>query len=121
MLTFSEIQQFKQKLSGLWAPGNERCGIFTPGHEVEEKPNRSKTPLNTFTFDYEDLDGAIATWHTHPSGEATLSPADYWFFKSWPSHAHFIISSTEVRCYIVFQEVVYLVDEEEDHPAWSPS
>lgn len=89
--------------------------------EILEKKNLSKTPANTFEFAEEDLRDTLASWHTHPSGEATLSGLDFYFFKSWTNRSHFIISSTEVRCYVSLNGVIYLVEQEKDHPAWTPS
>jgi proteasome lid subunit RPN8/RPN11 len=121
MHTFSEIQNFKTPLRELWETGNERCGIITEAGEIIEKTNISMDPEHQFEFALEDLDGAYATWHTHPKTDANLSIADYWFFKSWPSKSHFIITLTEVRCFLTAQGIVYFVDEEEDHPSWLPS
>ena len=120
MLTFSEIQGFKKKLIGHWDPTVELCGVITPEGEIVEKPNLSSEPENRFEFALEDLEGAVATWHTHPSGSANLSIDDYRFFQSWPNQTHFIISHDEVRCYTTWDDLVYLVEQEKDHPARPP-
>ena len=117
MLPFSAIQDFKTSLLSLWQPEMERCGVILQGVSVE-KPNRSPAPNDNFEFLREDLEGTEATWHTHPSGQGNLSIADYGFFKSWPSHLHFIISETEVRCYGVVEATVRNVDDQEDYSAW---
>ena len=82
---------------------------------VQETENGSDDPENRFEFALADLDGALATWHSHPSGSSNLSIDDYRFFQSWPNISHFIISSHEVWCYEVREGLVYLADEEDDH------
>jgi len=116
MLTFSEIQQFKKQLTGNWHPDVERCGVINLEHQVLEVTNHSDTPERTFTFVIEDIEGNVATWHSHPSGSANLSIDDYRFFQSWPNQMHFIICQSEVRCYIVSNGLVHLIDEEKDYP-----
>lgn len=118
MLPFSEIQEFKRSLQSRWREGVEVCGIITPEGEIEETENLSETPRETFEFRPEDLGRAACSWHTHPQSSANLSIDDFHFFKSWFSLTHFVISKTEVRCYIVLEDQVYQIDEEEDHPAW---
>lgn len=120
MLTFSEIQAFKQKLKKHWSPNVELCGVITPELGVEEKQNRSPEPEQRFEFALEDLDGVVGTWHSHPNGTANLSLDDYRFFQSWPNQTHFIISHDEVRCYVTCEGLVHLVEEEKDHPTRPP-
>jgi proteasome lid subunit RPN8/RPN11 len=120
MLTFSEIQSFKKKLSGHWNPTVELCGVITSELEIEEKTTRAEDPNQRFEFELCDLEGTTGTWHSHPTGSANLSIDDYRFFQSWSNQTHFIISSNEVRCYLTCKGVVYLIDEEKDHPTWPP-
>lgn len=117
MFTYSEIQNFKTPLAELWDPGVERCGIITATGEIQEKRNRASDPTRFFEFDIKDLEGAVATWHTHPQSTANLSIDDYRFFQSWPELTHFIVSLTDVRCYLTSKGLVHLVDEEKDHPS----
>lgn len=119
MLSYSEIQEYKKKLFGQWKPGDERLGVFRNG-ELFETVNQAEDPEKFFEFLEEDLEGAEATWHTHPQSNANLSIEDFWFFKSWSNLVHFIVSNTEVRCYLVFKGLVYSVDAEEDYPPRPP-
>jgi len=121
MLTFSEIQKFKKKLRDRWDPQIELCGVISPKKRVRQTKNLSDTPESTFLFDGKDLEGAIASWHSHPDGTANLSIADYRFFQSWPNQAHFIISSDEVRCYTVEKGLVYFIEQEKDLPSRASS
>lgn len=118
---FSEIQDFKRRLrkQDLWVPNRERCGVINKRGRVLEKENRAANPSEDFKFQMKDLEGAIATWHTHPSGSANLSIADYWFFKSWTTLVHFIIFGNDIRCYMEHEGIIYLVDEEKDYPPWT--
>lgn len=120
MLTFCEIQSFKSKLRKHWDPEVELCGIVNEAGEIEETKNVSGDPKNRFEFLLEDLNRAQVSWHSHPSGTANLSIADYRFFQSWPSLTHFIVSIDEVRCYGVHEGMVYLIEQENDHPLWAP-
>jgi proteasome lid subunit RPN8/RPN11 len=116
MLSFSELQNFKKQLQELWIPEVERCGVIEAPDLILEKPNRARDPKHHFQFDIADLESCHSTWHTHPATTSNLSIDDYHFFKSWPRKAHFIISSKQVRCYLVRKGHVFLVDEKEDHP-----
>lgn len=91
--------------------------MITPKGEILEKPNRSSTPELLFEFHEDDLAGAVATWHTHPTTTANLSIDDYRFFQSWPNFTHFIVSTTEVWCYVTSKQLVYLIDDEADFPS----
>lgn len=117
MLKYSEIQDIRTRLSKFPVTDLEQCGVILPDGQIIEKPNLSNDPRNRFAFDLGDLEGVEATWHTHPEVTANLSIADFYFFKSWPNLTHFIVSSTEVRCYLTYQGMVYLVEEEEDYPS----
>lgn len=117
MLLFSEILTSKELLMSSWQPTLEKCGILKSS-QVVGKPNLSSLPEDNFQFSPGDLDGADASWHTHPSGFGNLSIADYWFFKSWPSMVHFIISETEVRCYGIVDDEVRNIDDQADFSAW---
>ncbi len=104
-----------------FATGAERCGVITAQGEILECENLAQAPGDAFLFREEDLEGAVATWHTHPQGSSNLSIADYYFFKSWPKLSHFIVSKDDVWCYVIdSHSLVVLVDEEVDHPAWTP-
>ena len=83
MFTYTEIQKFKKPLAEFWDPEVERCGIITAEGEIVEKTNRAADPARFFEFSIEDLEGAVATWHTHPKSSANLSIDDYRFFQSW--------------------------------------
>lgn len=89
--------------------------MIRDGQPVEMQ-NRAPDPLNHFEFQLEDLDGAEATWHTHPQTSANLSIEDYWFFTSWPLLLHFVISEEEVRCYVSRDGHVFCIAEENDLP-----
>ena len=118
MLSFSEIQKFRKKLTAFLTGEVERCGIITAQGEIVECQNLAEDPRDAFRFREEDLKGAIATWHTHPSTTGNLSVKDYIFFKSWPNYTHFTISSDGVWCYIMDEQLrVIQVDEEDDYPA----
>lgn len=121
MLPFSEIQKFKVSLLDWWTPEKERCGRITPDGEIVELTNHAEDPENNFEFALEDLEVEGSTWHTHPYGTANLSIADDGFFKSWPDKTHFIISSSEVRCFIVYNGLVHLLEDEADYPSRPPS
>ena len=116
MLPFSMIQELKSSLSGWWTDGDERCGIITPEGEIIECENRAADPTDRFQLSEEELKRAAATWHTHPKSSANLSLPDYYFFKSWSEINHFIVSSTEVRCYSTFDGLLYVTDDETDYP-----
>jgi proteasome lid subunit RPN8/RPN11 len=103
-----------------WDQSVERCGVISSSHEIIEVTNQAKDPTKNFKFLESDLEDAITTWHSHPTGSANLSIDDYWFFQSWTSLGHFIIFDGEVRFYQTVQGRVYQVDEEDDHPAWLP-
>ena len=118
MLTYSEIQSFKQQLKSKWHPTTEKCGTISDTGEVIDCVNLARDPENFFEFSLEDLEGVSATWHTHPSPSSNLSIDDYRFFQSWPNQLHFIISSEQVWCYQVAEGLVYLVEDEEDYSAW---
>lgn len=105
---------FKEKLKGCWDPKVELCGVISPDQEIISSTNRSKTPELTFEFTLEDLEGTIGTWHSHPSGSANLSLMDYQFYQSWANKTHFIISASEVRCYVVSDGLVYQIEQEKD-------
>lgn len=95
----------------------ELCGTILPDREIRDCKNLSTEPNRTFQFQLEDLEGQLASWHSHPTGyNANLSIEDYGFFVSWPELLHFIVASDEVRCYTVEKGIVYLVDEEKDYP-----
>lgn len=116
MLPYSKILELKQSLNDWWSDGDERCGIITAEGEVTECQNLAKEPDDRFLFQEEDLKHAAATWHTHPKSSANLSLPDFYFFKSWPEINHFIVSSTEVRCYSTFDGLLYVTDDETDYP-----
>lgn len=121
MLTFSEIQDFKKLLKAKWTPDLERCGTISAEGEVLESTNLADDPSINFEFPEGDLEQAIASWHTHPVGDANLSLPDYWFFKSWSNIVHFIIYRDDVRCYVSLDGIMYSVDEEDDLPARAPA
>jgi proteasome lid subunit RPN8/RPN11 len=104
-------------LNGKWDPVIERCGIITQTGEILETKNLSETPELTFEFEPTVLEGVLGSWHSHPTTSANLSIDDFWFFKSWPSISHFIISSDEVRCYVDFKHQIHLVHAEKDYPS----
>lgn len=109
---------FKDSLQTWWRPGDERCGIIDLKGLIVEKKNWAEDCSHYFTFELSDLKDVQATWHTHPENvTANLSIADHGFFKSWVHLTHFIVSSTEVRCYIVLNGLVYQIDEDEDLPS----
>lgn len=97
----------------------ETCGVIAEG-KIRQTRNASPTPETNFEFLLSDLDAVDATWHTHPTTSANLSVDDWYFFQTWPGLLHFIVSSSEVRCYTVIDGEVYGIDEEADHPAWVP-
>lgn len=107
-------------MSGRWNNTTETCGTIRPDGSIAESENLAADPQNNFEFPEGDLEGAAASWHTHPYGSANLSIPDYWFFKSWLNIDHFIIYKDEVRCYRTLNGVVYSIDEEDDLPAWPP-
>ena len=116
MLSYSRILAFKEQLRGFWDPTLERCGTIDVNHQIVEVENQSKNPEFTFAFMMEDLEnGAIATWHSHPTTSANLSIDDYRFFQSWPEMLHFIVGIDEVRCYQVHDGIVFCVDDEADY------
>lgn len=117
MHSYSEIRTFKDTLSVYWQPKLEKCGVILFDQAVE-KANLHPVPEDNFEFAEGDLDGATASWHSHPSGLGNLSIGDYWFFMSWPSMLHFIISETQVRCYGVLEGSVRNIDEAPDYSAW---
>lgn len=94
----------------------EICGIITTDGEIVEVTNLADDPMK-FEFEEGVLETAIASWHTHIYGDANLSLADYYFFKSWPKLSHFIVHNGEVRCYVVEDQSVYSIDEAEDLPS----
>jgi hypothetical protein len=105
-------------LKASFQPGPEICGIIQNG-EVKQKSNIADNPNDAFKFEEKDLDcaGIQATWHTHPRTVINLSVDDYYFFKSWPHLAHFIISNDSVWCYLIDDQLrVIQVDEEDDLP-----
>lgn len=117
MLTFSEIQTFKSKLPAFYQTETERCGVILADGQIVERENLASDPANHFQFRLEDLEGAVATWHTHPKSTGNLSIDDYYFFKSWPSQTHFIISFDGIWCYLTDElNRVIQVDVEEDYP-----
>lgn len=118
MLTYSEIQEFKGSLKELWTPKHERCGVILMDRQVIEAENITEDPHINFEFPSGTLETGIASWHTHPYGNANLSIADFYFFKSWPSLFHFIIFNDEVRCYKSTTKGVICIDEEEDLFPW---
>ena len=117
MHSYSEILTFKQELIKFWHPEIEQCGVIRGG-VVTQTPNLAPEPQDNFEMDREDLLDSTATWHSHPSRIANLSIADYWFFKYWGSHLHFITSDEEVRCYVVVDGTVRNLDDEADHTSW---
>lgn len=117
ILKFSEIQSFKGPLSEFWDPMRERCGTITSEGTLRESTNLAPDPLNDFLFPEGDLEIAKASWHTHTYGDANLSLADYWFFKSWPNLVHFVIYKGDVRCYLYLDDTLHYIAHENDIPA----
>ena len=87
---------------------------MTPALEIKETENLAIDPREMFQIPEEALQGAVATWHTHPSGSANLSIPDFWFFKFWHSMVHFVIYRGEVKAYAVLNGVVHHFDAEDD-------
>jgi proteasome lid subunit RPN8/RPN11 len=101
------------KLLNFYDPNDkkERCGLIIKHNRVIEVKNIHPQPELGFEIDPEailrhehELEG---TWHTHPSGPATLSGEDYTCFLSWPHLQHYIIGGDGiVRRYIVKDGVI---------------
>lgn len=104
-------------MQGNWNPEVELCGVIDLQGDIVECVNLARYPQDAFQFEEEDLQGVAASWHSHPKTSANLSIQDFYFFKSWPSILHFVIASSEVRCFAVLNGTVYLLDQEEDHPS----
>ena len=116
MLKYSEIAECENRLKSWWQPETERVGVILPSLDIVEVQNLADDPTDNFRIKEEDLKGAVATWHTHPSGHPNLSISDYYFFRHWSDLAHFILGSTKSRCYVVSNNHVFQVDEEADYP-----
>lgn len=89
----------------------ERCGIITAEGEVVHITNTHEDPTVGFYMDPEEflshVEDAVATWHTHPNGDATFSEEDYAGFLQWPSLAHYIVGQGgEIRGYRVEDQLV---------------
>ena len=97
------MQALLNKLLDYWHPTLERCGFITGNNQILEKDNLHQDPKNHFAL--EDIpEGAVALWHTHPSGCCNLSMDDYKLFKSLPSLIHVIVGQQEVAYYYVDED-----------------
>lgn len=95
------------------SPGAERCGVIKGG-EIVECENLHPSPLLNFALAAEELEGAEATWHTHPISSANLSQADFEAFLQHPSLLHYIVSDQNVWCYSV-QNGMVIFNHEKSH------
>jgi proteasome lid subunit RPN8/RPN11 len=78
-------------------PGDpELCGVVAADGAVYQLPNIHENPANGFRVDPKSFleqveNGAVATWHTHPGRDPTLSEEDLEGFRAWPHLVHIII------------------------------
>lgn len=85
--------------------GPERAGFILNDNMIVECKNHCLNPNDGFEISGNDLiqyeTSMIATWHTHPGGNADLSPADFIAFRNWPMLKHYVIGKDCTRCYEV--------------------
>lgn len=85
--------------------GPERVGFIMPDGDIVEVDNQHPQPDNGFDVSIDDLekyaDTAVATWHTHPGGEANLSLDDHEGFMNYTTLDHYIVGSDGLRRYRV--------------------
>lgn len=89
-----------RKLLSHWHPLTEKCGYITLEDEAIELENVHTDPKHGFQLE-EIPKGAVALWHTHPSGCSNLSVEDYHLFKSYPELLHVIVGHDTVSYYFV--------------------
>lgn len=90
----------------LFEPGApERVGLVLADDSVIELFNIHPAPTKGFMVEVghllPHLEQAVATWHTHPRGDATPSVEDLGFFRRWPSLTHLILCPAGEREYEV--------------------
>jgi proteasome lid subunit RPN8/RPN11 len=75
----------------------ERCGLEMSDGTLVEIQNIADDPIGTFEMDPQAVlpliqsGQVVATWHTHPQQDPSLSGEDYSFFLSWPDLKHKIV------------------------------
>ena len=110
------MPDINSRLQALFDPDNpnERCGFILKRNVIKEIDNVHPDPLKAFEIDakaiIEHEDNLKGTWHTHPTGRATLSEEDYTCFLNWPNLEHYIIAKDGVSKYIVEDGVVLNAD-----------
>jgi proteasome lid subunit RPN8/RPN11 len=79
------------------APGEpEMCGVVMDNGCVVALPNIHEDPVKGFRIEPKAFlehveQGAVATWHTHPGQDPTLSEEDLEGFRAWPRLIHLIV------------------------------
>lgn len=97
-----------------WNPLTERCGLILRDETILEIPNKHENPANGFSFPRSYFDqnpGALATWHTHPTGNPNLSYEDYKIFLSQPKLFHYIVGDGIVWGFYVRNNKVFLYED----------
>lgn len=103
------MQDIHQKLLELFDPEleEELCGLIDSNGLIHHAPNVHPEPTKGFRMhavtllDLMTRLEIVATWHTHPEGDATLSQEDYAGFTQWSDLTHYIVANDEVRSYVV--------------------
>ncbi len=97
-----------------WNPLVERCGVILADDSIIEIPNTHSEPSDNFSFSKEQFEkypNCVATWHTHPSGEANLSVNDYNTFLKNPKFFNYIVGNGIVWGFYVRDNRVYLYED----------
>lgn len=73
----------------------ERCGVILHNGDIVEIRNIHENPTKGFHMDPKGLlfvlSETVATWHSHPGADPTLSEDDMAGFRAWPQLVHHII------------------------------
>jgi proteasome lid subunit RPN8/RPN11 len=95
------------------ADTDERCGFVLASGRVVEVKNIAEDPTKGFRIDpavtiewlSKPRSAAVATWHTHPSGDPSLSSEDYACFLAWPGMKHYVIGRRDDAVTVTAYEV----------------
>jgi len=98
-----------------WNPLVERCGLILADGKILEVPNTHPKPEDHFSIArsyFTEYPDALATWHTHPSGQANLTVEDYRAFLTQPNLFHYIVGDGIVWGFYVKENRVYLYEDD---------
>ena len=84
---------------------------------IVDIPNTHPHPENNFQMANAEVEpllpDAIATWHTHVTGNSNLSLEDFTTFLSLPDLFHVIVGQKDISIYYVKNGIVYLGNYEQ--------